>query len=210
MLSLTPFTFFILLITVLTSMVAFSNPSVQNKLIFTPYSVYHNKQIHRLLTSGFIHADYMHLLFNMFTFYFFAQSVEIRFKAMFGANGGILMMALLYVGAIIVANLPTLFRHKNTGFYNSLGASGGVAAVVFTSILLDPLSRTCLYGIFCVPGFILGAFYVIYSYYQDKRNADNVNHSAHLYGAIFGFVFPLFFKPMLIVDFFVRLSSWQF
>jgi membrane associated rhomboid family serine protease len=208
MLSHTPFTFFILLITVAASLLAFSNIAFQRNMILNPYLTHHHKQYHRLVGSGLIHADYMHLLFNMFTFYFFAQLVEIRFLIMYGQTIGIALMAALYFGAIIVANIPTMVKYKNVPHYNSLGASGGVAAIVFASILFDPLNKTCLYGFLCVPGFILGMFYVVYSYYSDKRSADNVNHSAHLYGAIFGFVFPILFKPALIIEFVQRLSMW--
>jgi membrane associated rhomboid family serine protease len=208
MLSHTPFTFFILFITIAASLLAFSNLGFQRNMILNPYLTLHNKQYHRLVGSGLIHADYMHLLFNMFTFYYFAQVVEIRFLIMYGQTIGIVLMAALYFGAIIAANIPTMLKYKNVPNYNSLGASGGVAAIVFASILFDPLNKTCLYGIICVPGFILGMFYVVYSYYSDKRSADNVNHSAHLYGAIFGFVFPILFKPALIIEFVQRLAMW--
>ena len=208
MLQHAPFTIFIVIITVLVSLLGFSRPEIQARLMLNPYLVFREKQFYRTLTSGFLHADYMHLLFNMLTFYIFAPVVEIRYSMMFGQNMGIVMLAILYLGAIVVSDLPTLFKYKDTSYYNSLGASGGVSAIVFANILFDPLNKLCLYGFICMPGFILGLFYVIYSYFQDKRQGDNVNHSAHLYGAIFGFSFTALIKPSLLMAFIEQLSKW--
>ena len=130
----------------------------------------------------------------MFTFFFFGDAVERVFDQLLGDSGGI-TYALLYLSAIVVSDLPVAFKNKDNPGYNSLGASGAVSAVVFCSILFFPVNNICLYGLLCLPGFILGLIYIIYSYYQGKNMAGNINHEAHLYGALYGLVFGLVIYP---------------
>lgn len=201
------FTLVILIVTVVVSMSAWNNPELQYKLMMNPYSVVHRRQYYRQLTSGFIHANWIHLGFNMFTFFFFGSLIEQLYGSMLGADGQYYFLALYLVG-IVVSDLPSLLKHRDHPHYNSLGASGGVSAVVFSSILFLPLNPICLYGFICIPGFILGTLYIIYSFYEGKRMADNVNHHAHLVGAIFGLVFSIFIQPTVILDFFVQISQY--
>src|SRR5690606_23836602 len=96
---------------------------------------------------------------------------------------------------VIVADIPTYLKHQNDYNYYSLGASGGVSTIIFASILYSPMNEICLYGIICMPGIVLGILYLIYSYYEAKKSRDNVNHSAHFYGAVVGVVLGLILVP---------------
>lgn len=197
-------TIIILIITILVSFLAFQNPSLKSKLIFNPYAIHAGKQWYRFFSSGFIHADVIHLVINMFVLYSFGSNVEYYFSAVFGERGPFYFI-VLYVSALFMSLVPTYNNHKNDPSYNGLGASGAVSAVVFTSILFDPITKLCLYGIICLPGIIFGVLYVGYCYYMSKRGGDNINHSAHLWGAVYGFTFTVLLKPSLLADFFGKL-----
>jgi membrane associated rhomboid family serine protease len=105
---------------------------------------------------------------------------------------------LLYISSIFAANLSTLYKYQNKSAYNALGASGAVSAIVFTSILFNPFNKIYLYGIIGLPGILLGAIYLAYSYYMSKKQSDNINHEAHFYGAVYGVLFTLALKPKVI------------
>jgi len=126
----------------------------------------------------------------------------------FGKSAPIYFIAL-YLMAIVVSDIPTFFKHRNNPRYNSLGASGGVAAVIFAYIIFDPLSDICLYFAICMPGFILGALYIIFSWYQGRKANDNINHDAHLWGALFGLIFCIVVEPASIVNFIEQLKNWK-
>ncbi|MFT2009668.1 rhomboid family intramembrane serine protease [Pontibacter sp. 13R65] len=177
--------------------------------IFQPYVVQRDNSWHRFITSGFLHADFMHLFFNMFTLYFFGQAVEMTFMAIFGPVMGIVLYLLVYLGGIIVSDIPTFFKHRNDPGYRALGASGGVASVVFASILFYPTNDICLYAVLCIPGFILGVLYLMYSYFQGKRMGDNINHDAHFYGAVYGFGLSLALVPQAGPLFIQQISNWS-
>ncbi len=182
-------------ITVITSMVAFNRHEMMDRWMFMPYRIKKRGQWDRFILSGFIHKDYIHLLFNMFTFYFFGRVVEMFLGYTFGeALGGLLFVGFYLLG-IVVSDIPTYKKHQDDSHYRALGASGGTAAAVFASIVIMPLSDICLFGIICLPGFILGVLFLIYSYAQGKKGGDNINHDAHLYGAIFGIIFILVLSP---------------
>jgi membrane associated rhomboid family serine protease len=193
-------TLYIIIITSLFSLLCFSNKTVYHQFILNPYQVKHQQQWYRLLTSGFMHADFLHLFVNMFVVYSFGNVVEYYYAAAFGAAGKWIYIAL-YLTAIVAANASTQFKYQNSSYYNSLGASGAVSAVVFASILFAPYNKIYLYGIIGLPGIILGAAYLAYSYYMAKRQSDNTNHEAHFYGAIYGIVFTLVLKPKVFLFF---------
>ena len=156
-------TVIIIIITVIISISAFSNPRVMNDLIFYPPAVSNNKQYYRFITCGFIHADYGHLIFNLISLYFFGQFVENAFEFIFG-NAGKLLYLLMYVLALIASLLPTYFKNKDNQYYRSLGASGAVSAVIFAGILLDPLNKIYLMFIpVGIPGFVFGPVYLLIS-----------------------------------------------
>lgn len=183
-------TIIIIVATALVSFIAFQNQQVMDNLIFYPPAVSQKKQYYRFITCGFIHADMAHLAFNMISFYFFSQAlVEPKFMEFFGDYGRA-MLLIMYVMALIICLLPTYFKNKNNPNYRSLGASGAVSAVVFAGLMISPLSQV---GFFIIPpiipGFIFGPLYLICSAYLEKRGGDNINHSAHIWGALFGVVF---------------------
>lgn len=201
-------TLIIIVLTVIASFYAWSNPQVQHKWIFSPYIVHTNNEYHRFVTSGFIHADQMHLFFNMFTFYFFGELIEGVYQHNFG-NLGLALFVLLYIAGIIISDIPTFIKHKGDPGYRALGASGGVAAIVFSSIMFFPLNKIYIFGLIGIPGFILGVLYIIYSYFQGKKMADNINHDAHLYGAAFGIVFSIIIDPAVIGRFVDQVLSYR-
>ena len=202
-------TLILIIITVGISFYAWSQPSVLSGFLMNPYMVLRRGQYYRMITSGFVHGSHVHLLFNMFSFYFFGSAVEVLFGYIFGNLGG-LYFILLYILAIVFSDVPTLFRHQHNPGYNSLGASGGVAAVIFAFILFLPLENICFYGVLCFPGFILGIVYVVYSYVQGKRSADRINHDAHLYGALFGVVYCVVLYPAALGLFIDQIRKWLF
>jgi len=144
----------------------------------------------------------------MIALYFFGGVLERIYTSMYGSLG-IIFYLLTYLLGMVVANLKTFFKYRDSSYYNSLGASGGVAAVLFASILYRPTSSICIYYALCVPAFILGALYLIYSYYSGYRKGDNVNHDAHLFGSLFGIVFTILIRPSVVLDFFERIRHFN-
>lgn len=202
-------TLVLIVITTGISFYAWNQPALFTGFMMNPYMVLKRGQYYRMITSGFIHGSHLHLLFNMFSFYFFGSAIEVLFSYIFGNAGGIYFI-LLYLLAIVVSDVPTLFKHQNNPAYNSVGASGGVAAVIFAFILFLPLENICFYGVLCFPGFILGIAYVIYSYVQGKRSTDRINHDAHLYGALFGILFCILMYPASLRIFIEQIKEWRF
>ncbi len=169
------------------SLIAFVSEPIKRALLLIPYRV-RRGEVYRLLTAGWIHADGMHLAMNMFVLYMFADRVVAKF--------GPLLFLVLYVSAVVVAHLPTTLRYWNRPGYGSLGASGAVAAVMLSAILLYPSMRIGLLFLpFSVPGFVFAALYLVYSVWQSYRAADNVNHDAHFTGAVYGALVTFAFAP---------------
>lgn len=199
-------TYIIIAVTVLVSFLCFQNPELFRKLRFNPVRITKNKQYYRMLTHAFVHADWSHLLVNMFVLYFFGTTVERFFTYYLGELSSLYFVAL-YVGGILVANLWSLQKHKNNYGYNAVGASGAVAAVLFSFIFFAPWEMIYFFGIIPIPGILFGVGYLVYSYRMTNQSAGNVAHDAHLLGAIFGFLFPILLKPELIQYFLQKLSS---
>lgn len=202
-------------LTVAISAYAWSNRDLMEAWIMEPYVMARNGQWYRLLTSGFLHADWSHLLFNMFAFYSFAPTVLNTLAAGYGTGAGLGLFLLLYLGGIVVSDLPTYFKHRDDRGYRSLGASGGVAAVLFASILLFPVNRSgggiIIFPIpFPIQPFIFGVLYLAYSYYMSRRRADNVNHDAHFYGALFGVLLMVALVPGALAHFFQQVGGYRF
>jgi len=198
----------IIAITSVISWFAASKPIVLQRLMMNPYRITRNNEYYRFVTSGLIHANFSHLLWNMFSLYFFGNVVEQYFTFIFGEASPYIFVGF-YVLAIVVSDLPTYFKNRNHPAYNSLGASGGVAAVIFASVLFQPLEKICFYFVFCLPGFILAMGYVVYSYYSGKKSNDNINHDAHLYGALFGVLFCAVTDPSSVPLFIHQVSQWK-
>ena len=190
-------TLLIIIITSLVSIGGFSSQKIINDLIFYPPAVSQNNQWYRFISCGLIHANFMHLVFNMYGLYIFGEYVESAFISIFGKNGGFIYLAM-YVTALIACLLPTYKKHKEDYYYRSLGASGAVSAVIFAFILLFPLQKLGIIFLpVMIPGFIFGLIYLGLSYWSEKKSADNINHSAHIWGAIYGIVFLIIVAQFL-------------
>lgn len=182
-------TLVILLLTCVISFTAFSNDKITEDLIFYPPAITNRNQWYRFVTCGFIHADFMHLAFNMYTFYLFGDMVEKAFLLIFPETGRALYI-ILYIASLVVCLLPTYLQHKNNYHYRSLGASGAVSAVIFVGIFLNPTMGMGIFPIpFSIPAFIFGPLYLFISAYLAKKGHGNINHSAHIWGAMFGIIF---------------------
>ena len=184
----------IMIITIVVSLAALNNENLYHQFILNPRKAIYKKQIWRFITSGFIHGGIAHLGFNMFTFFFFARSVEYTLLSVHGINSSLIFL-IFYLSAIIVSDLPIAWKNRNNPHYNSLGASGGVSAIIAISILFSPTDSIYLFAFINIPGFIYGAVFLIYSYYQSKNSIDNVNHEAHIYGFLYGLLIGLVIYP---------------
>lgn len=202
-------TVILIAITCICSYYAWKNPGFLNESLFTPFRIHRYKEHQRWILSGFIHKDGTHLLFNMFTFYFFGSVVEQFLLYYFGAVTGGFVYILFYLVAIVASDIPTFVKRKNDPSYHALGASGGTSAAVFASIMLMPLADICLFGILCLPGFILGLLFLGYSIYQGKQQESAINHDAHLYGALFGIVFILLLSPATAFHFVEQIKDYR-
>ena len=198
-------TLILIAVTVLVTWLAFNNPRLLDRLILWPPAIDRQHQYDRLLTHGFIHADWQHLLFNMVTLFFFGRFAEQVIGSMIGPVG----FVLFYLSAIVIAILPTYLRHRHDAQYRSLGASGAVSAVLFAFILVQPWSLIFVFFL-PVPAILYGVFYVGYSFWMDRQGSDNTNHSAHLSGAIYGVLFMLLMEPRIAGLFLERLASPSF
>ena len=182
-------------ITAIVSFITFGRHELVNRFSFNAYAILRRKEIYRLITHGFIHADITHLLVNMFTFYFFGSYMESMFTHI---GFGRWEFVGLYFGGMIFASLFDLIKYRDNVYYQSIGASGAVAAVLFSSIIFNPWGIILLFAVIPVPGIIFGVLYIIYCQYMSKHSSDNINHNAHLWGAIFGLIYPILLKPSLL------------
>lgn len=187
-------TYIIIGITVITSLLAFNNEKLMSNFIFNPFVIQSRKQYYRFVTAGLIHADFIHLGFNMMTLYFFGSGVEYIFKSIFPGFGELMYIAL-YVSGLIMSSTFSYYKHKENPGYNALGASGAISAVLFCSVILLPNSGI---GIFpfslffqngMMPAYIFGPLYLAYCVYMSKQGNDNIGHDAHFFGALWGILF---------------------
>jgi membrane associated rhomboid family serine protease len=191
----------IIAITVIASVISMDNPSLKNKLVFNAYMIHHRKEWYRFFTGAFIHADWMHLAFNMFSLYMFGGSVEREYLYLFEGKG-ILFFILLYVLGIVMSTYYSYEKHKNDIYYSALGASGAVSAVVFAFIILFPTQKLLfLFLPFPIPAYLFGIIFLGVEYYLGKRGNSNIGHDAHFWGAIHGVIFTIILKPGLIASF---------
>ena len=195
-------TYAILIGTVVVSIACFNNGSLFNKLSYSPYRMVHANEWYRIISHGFVHADWVHLFVNMFTCLSFGQYVEKAFSYM-GFSGG--SFILLYFGGMIAASLYDLWKYRDNRYYTSIGASGAVSAVLFTAIFLNPWDKIYLFAAIPISGIVFGFVYLWYCQYMAKRGGDNINHNAHFYGAVYGFVFPILLESGLLQVFIQQL-----
>ncbi len=185
------FTITLVIITVLLSIAAFNDTRLADRLILWPARMQQAREYFRLLSSGFIHADWMHLLFNMMTLFFIGRYVESAFMAWEITPW---LYVLMYLAGIVVASLPSFYKHRENYYYRSLGASGGVASVLFSSVYFSPWATISIFFI-PMPNILFAVLYLIYSAYMSKRGGGRINHDAHFWGAVWGFFFTLAVEP---------------
>lgn len=185
----------VIIATSIISFIAFNNTGIFEKYKFSVGAIQNRKEYIRLLSAGFLHADIMHLLFNMMTLYFFGPIVIEGF-----GNVGFL---LVYFGSILLGNIFSLFIYQKQPWYSAIGASGGVSGILFAAIALIPDLKIYIFFIpIGIPGFIFGLIYFSYSVYMmlNPRQHDNIGHAAHLGGAFFGLVYAVINQPVRAMD----------
>jgi membrane associated rhomboid family serine protease len=161
------------------SLIAFNNERIYSAFMLHPYSIARGEKVWTVITSGFIHRDWAHLLFNMFSFFAFAFQLETIL--------GHWQFGLLYMASLVLSDLPTIGKHKEDYWYHSLGASGAISAVLFSYIMFNPLSRIGIFPIpFAIPAIVFGVLYLVYCVYASRQSRDAINHDAHFFGALSG------------------------
>lgn len=196
----TPVASIIFAITLIVSIMAFYNQNLYGKLMLHPYNVSRGHYIYTIITSGFIHKDIMHLMFNMISFYYFAFALE--------AQIGHWQFGLLYMVSLILSDMPSVIKHKENYSYYSLGASGAISAVIFGAILYFPTSQMGIMFLpIRIPAFIFGILYLVYCSYASKYSRDNINHDAHLYGALSGLLITILLNPPVLGSFFQQITG---
>jgi membrane associated rhomboid family serine protease len=205
-----PVASFIFAITLATSVWAFYNDNIYEGFILHPYSIARGQRVYTLITSGFIHADFMHLLFNMLSYYFFAFQLEAGNANMNFSGLGHWQFAVLYIGSLILSDLPSTYKHRNDSWYHSLGASGAVSAVIFSFILFFPVTGGIgvLFIPWTLPPVVYGALYLFYCNYMSKNGRSNINHDAHFFGALSGLLITIVLYPHVVHDFITQVSAW--
>ena len=186
----------IIAITTIVSFLAFKNARLMNDLILWPPAITRQREYYRLVTYGVVHADLSHLLFNMFTLFFFGRAMEPFYSSMLGSLG----FGLFYIGGLVVSILPTYLKNRANPNYRSLGASGAVSAVLFAYILIAPWQQIIVLVI-PMPAIIYAVLYTVYSIYMDRRGKGNINHSAHLWGAAYGVLFTILINHRVLPHF---------
>lgn len=196
----TPVASLIFIFTLVTSIYAFNDPGLHGKFMLHPYSVYRKQNIYTLITSGLVHANWMHLIFNLFTFYAFAFTLE--------ATIGSVRFGILYFVALILSDIPSVIKHKDDFHYHSLGASGAISAVLFSYILFYPLNTLIIFPLpIPIWSALFGILYLVYSYYMSKNSRDNINHDAHLFGAITGIIITILLVPGIVAHFIAAIGG---
>ena len=200
-------TLVIVAITVLVSFAAFNNEELTRQLIFSPYQAKHQNEWWRTITHGFIHADHMHLFFNMYVLYNFGGLIEDTLIYIYGSTIGIIYYLGMYLGGLIFATLPSLRKHSDNPMYRSLGASGAVSTVLFAFVLYYPLEKLGLLFIpIGIPAFIFGGLYLAFETYSNKNGRSNIAHDAHIAGALFGLVYVSVLDFSNVTNFFNQIG----
>ncbi len=201
----TPVASIIFAFTIVTSIYAFSNHQIFGKFMLHPYSVSRGQRLYTLLTSGLIHRDWGHLLFNMLTFYFFGFSLEALLAGL--SAWGHMQFTVIYILGLVLSDIGTVFKQKNNTSYYSLGASGAICAVLFSFILFDPKMMLGIFMVIPMPAWLFGILFLGYCVWASKNARDGINHDAHFYGALFGIIITVIFYPWIIQHFISRFIS---
>lgn len=196
----TPVASIIFLFTIVTSIYAFNDQGLYGKFMLHPYSVYRKSNVYTLITSGLIHGSWMHLIFNMFTFFFFAFALE--------STIGSLKFGIIYIIGLILSDIPSVLKHKDDFHYHSLGASGAISAVLFSYIMFYPLTTLMIFPLpIPIWAVLFGVLYLVYCYYMAKNSTDMINHDAHLFGAITGIILTILLVPDIVPHFIGQLMA---
>lgn len=188
------------------SVMAFYNREVITQFQFNAFKIYHKHQYYRLLSHALVHANWEHLFVNMVVLWSFGAVVEHYFELFFGGIGTWYFL-ILFTGSIVFSSLLSLYKERNNIYYNAVGASGAVSAVLFAAIFFNPWESIYFFGVLPIPGIIFGALYLYYSFYMSRKKMDNIGHDAHFLGAIIGFCAPVIIRPSLFMDFLAMLFS---
>ncbi len=183
------------IVTGLISYQGFQNRSIVEKLKHHPTTEHQNKEYYRMLSSGFVHGGWLHLIINLFVLWQFGPVVEYEYQRIFGLVLGPLMFLFMYLSAIVIADIPTYIKHKNNPSFAAIGASGAVSGVVFAYILFHPWAQLALYGIIPFRAILGGIAYLVYSSWASKNRSDGIDHSAHFTGAMYGMLFTMVLCP---------------
>lgn len=183
---------------------ALNNRTMMYKWLFIPVDIKQKKQYWRWLSHGFIHADYMHLIVNMFTLFFFGPYLENYLVHKFNVIG-IVSFVFFYLLSIVFSSIYSYYRNKNNYSYSALGASGAIAAVLFSYVILNPNGRLYIYAFLPIRAWLFGLLYLFYEYYMGKKQMDNIGHDAHFFGAVFGVIFIILIDPNNVVNFIEKL-----
>lgn len=198
------FVFIIIAITSIISITAFNRRDIYAKYLFNAYQIVRRKEWIRVVSHAFLHSSYEHLIINMLVLYFFADTALYYMADNFTLHPFILF-TIFYLLAVVASSIFSLIKHKDNYYYNAIGASGAVSAVVFFCIFFDPWRLLYLYAVIPIPGILAGVAYLLYSYIKSKKDNDNIGHDAHFWGAIFGLSFPVLIKPELFYTFIKKL-----
>lgn len=195
-------TLVIIVITGIVSWQAFANYDLFDKLKHYPYIEYRDREYHRWFTSMLLHGSWPHLLINMFVLWSFGTFIEGVFVELFGTIMGRLNFLALYVFSGIFADIPTYIKHKNNSAFSSVGASGATSGIMFAFALLLPWEKIYLFGVIPIPSIVAAVLFLVYSSYSARQEAGSrIDHEAHFWGAVFGFVFTIILKPALFSSF---------
>ena len=194
-------TLIIIIVTCIVSYLGFNDISFFNRYSHQPYMENRFKEYYRLLTSGFLHADFIHLGMNMYVFWNFGRYIEIEFTENFGLVIGKILYLFLYLSAIIVADITTMRKFKDFSGYSAVGASGAVSAILFAFIVIQPWATLTLMFSINMPAILLGVLYLAYEQWAGRNKNDNIGHDAHLMGAFYGMLFIFITRPSSLLEF---------
>lgn len=197
----------IIVITAIFSILAFNRPDIMAQYQFNAYMIAHRKQWYRFFTHAFLHADWVHLIVNMFVLYSFGGFVEYMFDGYFHEKGPFVYLGL-YVGAIFASSIVSYRKHRNNHWYNAIGASGAVSAVLFSAVVFAPFQKIYLYAVLPMPALLWAVLYMVYSAYMGRRGGDNIGHDAHLWGGVFGLFYTMLVDPDIGRAFFMQMASF--
>jgi len=202
-------TIFLVVFISLVSVLAFRFKKQADRFVLLPYRVVQHREYFRVISHAFLHVDYVHLVVNMIVLLSFGSSVESIFNNL--ESHGVIRSPYLHLGiltfvGIIGSSVSTILKHRNDPDYAAVGASGLVSAIVFTHIFFEPMQKIYFYFAIPIPGLVFGILYLVYSSYMSRKKKDNINHDAHIWGAVIGFFYPIIMHPPLARYFFENLG----